>query len=53
VTAAIVVESSGIAVLDREALRAVQTSHPLPPLPRGFPGTRLGITFIFTTRLDY
>lgn len=52
VTSATVAQSSGITVLDREALRAVQAAHPLPPLPRGFPGSRLGITFIFATRSE-
>jgi TonB family protein len=40
------VESSGVGVYDREALRAVQATR-LPPLPPQYGGSTLGITFIF------
>lgn len=43
-------ESSGVALFDREALRAVAAANPLPPLPRGFGSGSLGVTFIFTLR---
>lgn len=45
-----VVETSGIELFDREALRAVQASAPLPSLPAGFGADRLGISFVFTLR---
>ncbi len=45
-----VVESSGIDLFDREAVRAVQASAPLPSLPAGFGADRLGISFVFTLR---
>ncbi len=41
---------SGSGLLDREALRAVQATHRLPPLPREFPSRSLGVTFEFTIR---
>lgn len=40
------VQASGTGVFDREALRAVQTTR-LPPLPPQYPGSSLGVTFIF------
>jgi len=40
-------QSSGIEFFDRAALRAVQISDPLPPLPLGWPGSDLGIHFGF------
>ena len=40
------VRESGIGVFDRESLRAVQTTS-LPPLPPQYPGSSLGVTFIF------
>lgn len=43
-------ESSGVALYDREALRAVTVANPLPPLPRGFGARSLGVSFIFTLR---
>lgn len=43
----VLTESSGVAVFDREALRAVKDA-PLPPLPGQFAGGALGITFAFT-----
>lgn len=46
----IVEETSGIALYDREALRAVTAANPLPPLPRGFGASSLGVSFIFTLR---
>ena len=47
---AIVEETSGVALYDREALRAVTAANPLPPLPRGFGARSLGVSFIFTLR---
>jgi protein TonB len=47
VTRATIVRSSGIALLDRAGLRAVQAAHPLPPLPREFASGALGVTFVF------
>lgn len=41
------VRSSGVALFDREALRAVRTGR-LPPLPPKFPHRALGVTFVFT-----
>jgi TonB family protein len=41
------VESSGVDLFDREALRAVKASR-LPPLPAKFTANQLGVTFIFT-----
>lgn len=38
---------SGHEYFDRSALRAVQISHPLPPLPDGFDGSDLGVHFGF------
>jgi len=40
-------ESSGNALLDQSALRAVLVSNPFPPLPFGFVDERLGIHFRF------
>jgi TonB family protein len=50
VTRATLVQSSGIALLDREGLRAVQAAHPLPPLPNAFASRSLGVTFVFHLR---
>jgi TonB family protein len=47
---AVVEETSGVALYDREALRAVTVANPLPPLPRGFGARSLGVSFIFTLR---
>jgi len=38
---------SGVEFFDRSALRAVQLSDPLPPLPLGFSGGDLGVHFGF------
>ncbi len=40
-------ESSGQAFFDQSAMRAVTISSPLPPLPLGFGGDRLGVHFAF------
>jgi protein TonB len=40
--------SSGVDFFDRSALRAVTISDPMPPLPLGFPGAKLGIINGFT-----
>ncbi|MCB9377967.1 MAG: TonB C-terminal domain-containing protein [Holophagales bacterium] len=41
-----IVSSSGINSFDLAALRAVQASSPLPPLPRGFRDSSLGVNLI-------
>lgn len=41
-----IVNSSGINSFDLAALRAVQSSSPLPPLPRGFRDSSLGVNLI-------
>jgi len=50
ITRATLVQGSGVALFDREALRAVQAAHPLPPLPTKFAARSLGVTFVFTLR---
>jgi TonB family protein len=40
-------QPSGDAALDRSALRAVQDSNPLPPLPYQYPKDSLGVDFFF------
>lgn len=42
-----ILKPSGLAYLDRSALRALQEAQPFPPLPDGFIGDGLGITFRF------
>ncbi len=44
-----IIQSSGVPLFDREALRAVQASR-LPPLPAKFTSAFLGVTFIFTLK---
>jgi periplasmic protein TonB len=39
--------SSGVEYFDRSTLRAVTLSNPLPPLPLGYTGGRLGVHFGF------
>ena len=39
--------SSGIDLFDREALRAVQSTRKLPPLPNQYHASSLGISFVF------
>ena len=39
--------SSGIDLFDREALRAVQATRKLPPLPSQYHASSLGISFVF------
>jgi TonB family protein len=41
-----IVTSSGINSFDLAAMRAVQSSSPLPPLPRGFRDSSLGVNLI-------
>ena len=41
------VNSSGVSLFDREALRAVKSGR-VPPLPPKFPHRALGVTFVFT-----
>ncbi|MFH1845762.1 MAG: TonB family protein [bacterium] len=50
VTRPTIVSSSGITLLDRSSLRAVQAAHPLPPLPREFGSPALGLTYTFVTK---
>jgi protein TonB len=40
--------SSGNASLDLAALKAIMDSNPFPPLPKGFPGDRLGAKFVLS-----
>jgi TonB family protein len=47
-TDARIVMSSGSDSLDLAALNAVMSSTPFPPLPKGFPGERVGAKFIFS-----
>jgi TonB family protein len=47
-TDARIVMSSGSESLDLAALNAVMSSNPFPPLPKGFPGERVGAKFIFS-----
>ena len=48
VSRATIVQTSGVALFDREALRAVQAAAPLPPLPAKFAGRDLPVSMIFT-----
>jgi TonB family protein len=45
-------QSSGDAALDRSALRAVQDSNPLPPLPFQYGKDSLGVHFFFDLKPD-
>ena len=45
-------QSSGDPVLDRSALRAVQDSNPLPPLPYQYGKDSLGVHFFFDLKPD-
>ena len=47
-TDARIITSSGSSSLDLAALNAVIESNPFPPLPRGFPGDRVGAKFVFS-----
>jgi TonB family protein len=47
-TDARIVGSSGSNSLDFAALNAIIESNPAPPLPKGFPGDRVGAKFIFS-----
>jgi TonB family protein len=40
-------KSSGVEFFDRSTLRAITLSNPLPPLPLGYTGSRLGVHFGF------
>jgi TonB family protein len=46
-TDARIVTSSGLPFVDRAALRAVEASSPLPPLPAGYGGSHLGVQLAF------
>ena len=43
-----IVISSGSNSLDIAALSAILGSNPFPPLPKGFPGERVGAKFVFS-----
>jgi TonB family protein len=47
-TDARIVTFSGSRSLDLTALNAVIESNPFPPLPKGFPGARIGAKFVFS-----
>ncbi len=47
VTGAALETASGAEFFDRSALRAVQLSTPMPPLPLGYEGADLGVHFGF------
>jgi TonB family protein len=47
ITEIVMEQSSGDAALDRSALRAVQDSNPLPPLPYQYGKDSLGVHFFF------
>ncbi len=47
ITNAEITHSSGVAEVDRSALRAVLASNPLAPLPPGYSGDRVGVDFYF------
>jgi TonB family protein len=40
--------SSGNTSLDLAALKAIMDSNPFPPLPKGFPGDRIGAKFVLS-----
>lgn len=44
-------ESSGNEVFDRAALRAIENSHPFPPLPEDFPEPELRVHVRFTIKM--
>jgi TonB family protein len=50
ITRVTLVQESGVSLFDREAVRAVQAAHPLPPLPTKFASRSLGVTIVFTLR---
>ena len=43
-------QSSGNSSVDRSALRAIQSSSPVSPLPSGYPGTSVTVEFYFDFR---
>jgi protein TonB len=45
--------SSGVALLDRSALRAVMLADPLPPLPNSYPRDQVGVHLRFTYSDQY
>ena len=51
VTGLTVVQSSGLAEVDRESIEAIEKSAPFPPLPSNFPLDSLEITFSFNIRI--
>jgi TonB family protein len=46
-------QSSGLAVLDRGAVRAVMLADPMPPLPNSYPRDRVGLHLRFTYSSNY
>ena len=46
VTALELRQSSGLMIFDEAARRAIETSSPLPPLPRGYKKSYLGINLV-------
>jgi TonB family protein len=42
-----ITQSSGIAEVDRSALRAILASNPLPPLPSDYRGGSVNVQFYF------
>ena len=42
-----ITQSSGIAEVDRSALRAILASNPLPPLPSDYSGGSINVQFYF------
>ncbi|MDH3628695.1 MAG: TonB family protein [Acidobacteriota bacterium] len=52
VTGLRILDSSGIEVLDRSALRAVQSAAPLPPLPPRWRSESLPVTYLFVLHPD-
>ena len=48
-----VLRSSGVALLDQEAVRAIQNASPFPPLPDRMNTDRLSVTATFEYLLSY
>jgi TonB family protein len=45
-----IARSSGSSSFDLTALNAIIESNPFPPLPKGFPGERVGVRIVFSYR---
>lgn len=52
VTGLRVLDSSGVDVLDRSAMRAVRSAAPLPPLPQRWRNASLPVTYLFVLHPD-